>query len=298
MPSIFLSHNSIDKPFVEKLAKDLRLLGVNVWFDKWEINVGDSILWKIEEGIRENEYLGVVCSPESIKSIWVKAELAAAWQKQLKSNKVIVIPIFYRDCDLPLFLSDRKYADFRVDYQSGLRELAALFGIKHTEIISVDNWRMFSKKRNNVDWKSMRLKEFELLVTALINRAYEYNWSSWIGGTRNPFSITLHAFIERDKKCSITLKLCSSDNSYMANDSDVINPNNLQPSDFKIYVGNTVNECEEFVWRKMQDFRDQFGDPSNKAYHSTFKRLSNIEQTKIIETMIKEMRWYKGDLKV
>lgn len=39
MPSLFLSHSSADKTFVEKLAKDLEGVGVNVWFDKWEINV-------------------------------------------------------------------------------------------------------------------------------------------------------------------------------------------------------------------------------------------------------------------
>lgn len=30
MPTIFLSHTSIDKPFVEKLAKDLENIGINV----------------------------------------------------------------------------------------------------------------------------------------------------------------------------------------------------------------------------------------------------------------------------
>lgn len=40
MPSLFLSHSSADKTFVEKLAKDLEGVGVNVWFDKWEIKVG------------------------------------------------------------------------------------------------------------------------------------------------------------------------------------------------------------------------------------------------------------------
>ena len=32
MPSLFLSHSSADKTFVEKLAKDLEGVGVNVWF--------------------------------------------------------------------------------------------------------------------------------------------------------------------------------------------------------------------------------------------------------------------------
>lgn len=44
MPTIFLSHTSIDKPFVEKLARDLMRLGINVWYDKYEIKVGESIL--------------------------------------------------------------------------------------------------------------------------------------------------------------------------------------------------------------------------------------------------------------
>jgi hypothetical protein len=29
----------------------------------------------------------------------------------------------------------------------------------------------------------------------------------------------------------------------------------LRSDDFDIYVGNTINECEEFVWRHMEDFK-------------------------------------------
>lgn len=94
MPSIFLSHTSIDKPFVEKLARDLRRIGVNVWYDRWVIKVGDSIAWKIEEGIRENEYLGIVLSPEALNSEWVKSELGSAWVKQMQTRKVVVLPIY------------------------------------------------------------------------------------------------------------------------------------------------------------------------------------------------------------
>ncbi|MFR3116786.1 MAG: toll/interleukin-1 receptor domain-containing protein [[Clostridium] symbiosum] len=43
MPTIFLSHTSIDKPFVEKLARDLQRLGISVWYDKYEIKFGESL---------------------------------------------------------------------------------------------------------------------------------------------------------------------------------------------------------------------------------------------------------------
>jgi hypothetical protein len=32
---VFLSHNNVDKPAVEALARKLRDVGLNPWFDKW-----------------------------------------------------------------------------------------------------------------------------------------------------------------------------------------------------------------------------------------------------------------------
>ena len=51
MSSVFLSHNSADKPFVRKLALDLEKAGVRCWLDEAEIKVGDSLLDKIRDGI-------------------------------------------------------------------------------------------------------------------------------------------------------------------------------------------------------------------------------------------------------
>ena len=61
MPSarVFLSHSSEDKPFVDRLASDLEKINVGVWYDKWELRVGDSIIDKIEEGIESQDFLMV-----------------------------------------------------------------------------------------------------------------------------------------------------------------------------------------------------------------------------------------------
>lgn len=134
MSSIFLSHTSFDKPFVEKLARRMITLGVKVWFDKWEIKVGDSITWKIEEGIRENEYLGIVLSTKALESEWVKSELSAAWFKQMDSKKVVVLPIYLRNCNIPLLLRDRKYADFRTDFEKELKTLRKYLILKTSKI--------------------------------------------------------------------------------------------------------------------------------------------------------------------
>lgn len=297
MPSVFLSHNSADKPFVEKLAIDLKRIGINVWFDKWEIKIGESLTWKIEEGIRENEYLAIVLSPEAINSEWVRCELGSAWAKQMQQKRVVVLPLLYRSCEVPLFLLDRKYADFRDDYQIGFRQLAGALGVKETETVSVDNWRRFAKTRL-VEWQRYRKLEFEQLVTLVVDRALQYNWSSWVGVTSNPFSITLSAFIDPDTKATVTLKLNGRTYAYMASLKDAISPKDLRSADFDIYVGNTINECEEFVWRKMEDFKKEFGDPTGKAHHSVHRFLGERKQWQVAKRLatevMGEMSWYKG----
>ena len=293
MPNLFLSHTSVDKPFVEKLAKDLRRIGVNVWLDKWEIQVGDSITWKIEEGIRENEYLGIVLSPEALTSEWVKSELGAAWSRQMKTKKIDVLPILYRACDIPSFLADRKYANFQNDYQTGLEELSAKLGIKNTETISKSNWRKFIGN-TSVNWKSFRENEYMDLVTILVDRAKEYNWSVWTGGTKNPYSITCSAWAGHEKASSISIRLSGA--KYMAAFDNVINPNNLRVSDFTFYVGNSVEECEEAVWRKMEDFKNTYGNPPGIASYSTtrFARFHE-DATKLANKFLQHFDWYRKE---
>lgn len=306
MSSVFLCHASIDKPFVEKLARDLKRIGIEVWYDKWEIGVGDSIIWKIENGIRENEYLAIIMSPEALQSEWVRSEIGAAWVKQMQSKKVCILPILYRECEIPLFLADKKYADFNSSYEDGFQTLAKVFGIKDTETLSIANWRKFSNRRD-VDWKLYKTAEFEGLVTTLVNRAIEYNWSSYVGGTANPFSIQLHTHIAIPLSVAgnpiayqgvskyVTFKLKSPENSYWATLKDQYNPNRLKSSDFNSYVGNSINACDEFLWRIMEDFKSQYGIPTEKPKHFTNKFMKNDDLVKSSLELMKSLHWYKGD---
>ena len=75
MSSVFLSHSSADRDFVRRLGADLRESGVHVWIDEAEIQVGDSLIRKIGDGINEVDYLAVVLSPSSVSSKWVNREL-------------------------------------------------------------------------------------------------------------------------------------------------------------------------------------------------------------------------------
>lgn len=123
---IFLSHTSDDKPFVRKLKNDLERHGVTkVWLDEAEIQIGDSLIKKIEEGLKMTKYIGVVLSPRSIKSKWVEKELDVAMNREIGSGEVVVLPLVIEECILPTFLEGKLYADFYSPekYEDSLQKL-------------------------------------------------------------------------------------------------------------------------------------------------------------------------------
>jgi hypothetical protein len=120
--SFFLSHSSHDKEFVNRLALDLSNQNVPVFFDKWEINVGDSIVEKINMALESKGFI-IVISYNSINSNWVKKELSSALIQSLSDNSIGIYPILIEYCNIPLIIKDLKYADFVVSYENGLIEL-------------------------------------------------------------------------------------------------------------------------------------------------------------------------------
>ena len=131
-PSIFLSHTCADKDFVWRLASDLKKAGAKVWVDDAEIMIGDSLIQKIQAAISEMDYLGVVLSPEAVSSGWVKKELEIALTQEIENHRVKVLPIKYKDCELPPFLAAKLYADFTKQefYLSSLTKILQRLGLQ------------------------------------------------------------------------------------------------------------------------------------------------------------------------
>jgi TIR domain len=130
-PSIFLSHSHADSSFAKTLAKDLSQAGARVWIDEAEIQVGDSLIEKIRDGIDSMDYLAVVLSPESVNSQWVRREVDIATNQEIEGKRVKVLPLLYKPCDLPGFLKGKLYSDFTVPskYDSALGTVLRRLGL-------------------------------------------------------------------------------------------------------------------------------------------------------------------------
>ncbi len=121
--SIVISYAHEDTAFVDTLAANLFKNRIPVWVDRWELKVGDSILRKIESAIQDADALLVVLSKASVESEWCKKELTAGLVRELEAKSVFVLPIVVDDCNIPLFLKDKLYADFRKDKNKALKDV-------------------------------------------------------------------------------------------------------------------------------------------------------------------------------
>ena len=86
---------------------------------------GDSLIGKIEEAIDKADYLLVILSPDSAESKWMKREVRMAMHREIAGQRVMGIPVLNRDCDVPGFLRDKLYVDFRTeaDFFPGLNQV-------------------------------------------------------------------------------------------------------------------------------------------------------------------------------
>lgn len=123
---VFISYSHGDGWFAERLEEALREKSIDVWIDKNEILVGDSLLGRIREGIDSSDFVCALISHFSISSSWVQSELEIALNQQIEAKKVKVLPLMLQEgIKLPLFLVGKLYIDFsrREYFDDGVKQI-------------------------------------------------------------------------------------------------------------------------------------------------------------------------------
>ena len=120
---IFISYSHENKKFADRLARQLVAHNVNIWLDRWELSVGDSIISKIQEAVEGASALLVILSKASVASEWCKNEINAGLLQELEEKHVLVMPVLLEDCTIPVFVRGKLYADFRTSFDDGLRTI-------------------------------------------------------------------------------------------------------------------------------------------------------------------------------
>ncbi len=120
---VFISYSREDRAFVDRLSQDLRSGGVTTWQDTKEIAAGENWRLAIEGSLRRASALLYVASARSVNSQWMSKELEAVFSRGAR-----IIPVVLDDQgeqDLPQFLRDFQWVDFRHGYEAALAQLLA-----------------------------------------------------------------------------------------------------------------------------------------------------------------------------
>ena len=92
---VFISHASEDKDAVVRpLAMALKGKGLSVWYDEFELKIGDSLRRKIDQGLSKSRFGIVVISRSFIKKGWTNYELDGLMTKAISGQQVL-LPIWH-----------------------------------------------------------------------------------------------------------------------------------------------------------------------------------------------------------
>lgn len=92
---VFISHASEDKEDVARpLAEALRSNGLSVWYDEFELRIGDSLRRKIDKGIANSNFGIIVISRDFISKGWTNYELDGLITRAVNGEQTM-LPIWH-----------------------------------------------------------------------------------------------------------------------------------------------------------------------------------------------------------
>lgn len=92
---MFISHASEDKDdVVRELAKALQQAGLRVWYDEFELKIGDSLRRKIDKGLANSRFGVIVLSRSFFSKGWTNYELDGLVTRAVTGEQVL-LPVWH-----------------------------------------------------------------------------------------------------------------------------------------------------------------------------------------------------------
>ena len=121
--NVFISYRSADRNKVQQIADALRAAGHDVWIDVEKIEIGDSIIGRINEGLAGANYVVLCYSANDVSTPYMTREWYSALARQLDRHDVRLLPVRLTGGTPPVLLADIKYADLTTDWNKGIASL-------------------------------------------------------------------------------------------------------------------------------------------------------------------------------
>ncbi|MFB7817074.1 toll/interleukin-1 receptor domain-containing protein [Paenibacillus chitinolyticus] len=109
---VFISHTSRNKRIIEDLIPFLNAANLPIWYDDINIDYGESIVRKVQEGIKDSGAVIFWITKEFLKSSWCQIEMESFLTRLAGKNDILILAVVHEDIeieDLPVFIAGRKF---------------------------------------------------------------------------------------------------------------------------------------------------------------------------------------------
>jgi len=92
---VFISHAGEDKDQIARpLATELEKSGFNVWFDDFELQIGDNLRKSIDKGLKNSDYGAIILSEAFFGKKWPENELEGLLSLE-DEGETVILPLWY-----------------------------------------------------------------------------------------------------------------------------------------------------------------------------------------------------------
>jgi TIR domain len=91
----FICHASEDKDVARQLAEALGRSGYGVWFDEYELRLGNSLRRKIDEGLANSRFGVVILSRRFFEKEWTQRELDGLTAREVVDGEQLILPVWH-----------------------------------------------------------------------------------------------------------------------------------------------------------------------------------------------------------
>ncbi|MCP4662296.1 MAG: toll/interleukin-1 receptor domain-containing protein, partial [bacterium] len=110
---VFISHRSLNKPWVVDLARNLEARGYRVFLDEWALVPGRPFVDGLYDGVTQARKGILVATPEAVDSGWVRIEYETMLKRSLREPEFHFVPLVFGELPELPFLDNVQCVDFR-----------------------------------------------------------------------------------------------------------------------------------------------------------------------------------------
>ncbi|MEP7133819.1 MAG: diguanylate cyclase [Chloroflexota bacterium] len=285
---IFISHAFEDKEFARSLADALAGKGLSIWFDEFELKVGDSLRRSIDFGLSKSRYGVVILSPNFFAKEWTQKELDALTARETKDKKII-LPIWHNISAKEIrkyspMLADRLAIDSVVGIETVVDKLLskikrATSKSKNANIIDVESLLQISSALQKTKQK-LETKENE--IQTILAQAHEISHTdalTFLPNRRQVMVDLINAVTFSDSNnTSLTISMLDIDNFKHINDT------------YGQIIGDDVLRNLATEFRRIIRRPNIVGRYSGEAFLIIFPQTTLDKASKQVESFYRQIR--------